>query len=184
MDNYSSQTMIEKVDQLERLHAVCLKLIEENLDTRDKICFRMTCTSVNSWCVVSLYEKRIFLLADLLANVGNNYHLTTGEIPSHNFRITYLLNIYINTAIFFQKVKTHTGIVLYVRLMTFDRRKMDKQNIIKIVDIFQESAPISAQGISHMKVDRFISAMNDVQVPNLASNCTPLSLVGTNASKK
>jgi hypothetical protein len=160
MDNHSSQTVMHDHNNFDKLHAVCLKLIEENLDTRDKARLKLTCKESNVWCVIALYEKRVFLLTHLMSSVGNNYHLTTGEIPSHNFRITYLLNIYINTAIFFQKVKTHTGIVLYVRLMTFDRRNVDVDNIKKIIDIFLESQPITSQGITHYKVDRFLDIIN------------------------
>ena len=165
MDNIPDDKTLEVTEPdglLEDLPEACLAEIEQYLDTISIVNLKRTSRRFNIFCVISLHDKLVLLLIDMICNVGNNYDISTvNDIVSHALTISYLLNIYINSAIFFQKVKTHNGIVLYVRLMTIDRRNVDRDNVVKIVKTFMESQPVVAHGCSHFKVNRFVSLVNN-----------------------
>ena len=161
MDGTLEETPENTNDRLTDLPDACIYQIQGYLDTRSKVAFKKTNLRTSFFCVIPLDEKLVFILNDIIRNIGNNYDMATcREIVSHSLKISYLLNVYINTAIFFQKVKTHTGIVLYVRLMTIDRRNLDVENTKKIVEIFMSSHPIVVSGTNHMKLTRFVDIVN------------------------
>lgn len=139
----------------------CVYQIERHLSTLDKVNLKLVCKS-NYFCVViKTNEKLIFLLRNLIANVGRNYEIRScGEVKSNNLHVSYMLNIYINSAIFFQKLRTQTGIELYVRIMTLDRRDIKHDNIRKIVENFKQSSVIECCHIEHPKVDTFVEMLN------------------------
>jgi hypothetical protein len=140
----------------------CLDIIGNNLETMaDKVNYKNACLRLYRLRIIPKEEKLVFILHDLITNIGSNYDITTQNyIESHSFHVSYLLNIYLNTAIFFQKVKTHSGIVIYVRLMTLDRHALKKENVEKIVKTLMVSTPIISRGIMHKKVVCFLNTIN------------------------
>ena len=110
--------------------------------------------------VITHDEKVFHMLHYILTNIGSNYDYTSCGVQSHSLELTYILNVYNNTAILFQKVKTHSSIVLYVRLMTLVRSELDVTSVKDIIHIFQASKPIYSHGIENAKSDFFISYIN------------------------
>ena len=150
-------------DQIDSLPDACLDIITNLLDTRSKANFKLTCTKVNVFSMISLNERLGFALHDIISNIGINYDLFTSmETICHTLHISYLLNIYTNSAIFFQKVKTHKGLVLYNRLLTLDRRNLDMDKVHEIVNIFMSTQPIVTRSTNHFKVLRFLKLINNI----------------------
>ena len=139
----------------------CIYQIERHLSTIDKVNLKLVCKS-NYFCIViRTNEKLVFMLRNLVENVGRNYEIRScTEVKSKNLHVSYLLNIYINSAIFFQKLRTQTGVELYVRIMTLDRRNIQSESIQKIVDNFKQSAAIECTHIDNPKVDLFVNTLN------------------------
>jgi hypothetical protein len=114
--------------------------------------------------IIEKHELLQYLLRDIISNVGNNYDfMTCNTAILQGLNVSYLLNIYINYAIFFQKVRTYSGITIYAKLMDLDRHNLEDKFISEIIDTFEELAPIKTHDInvgSNYRIQRFLSILN------------------------
>ena len=122
--------------------------------------------TVDSWrrdnVKVDKQDLLLYLLHDILSNVGNNYDFVTSNSSSlQGINVSYVLNVYIDGAIFFRKVRSYSGVTMYVKVLNFSRNNLNNETVHEILCAFQKLAPIEAHdhGNNH-KINKFLTLIN------------------------
>ena len=77
MDGTLEETPENTNDRLTDLPDACIYQIQGYLDTRSKVAFKKTNLRTSFFCVIPLDEKLVFILNDIIRNIGNNYDMAT-----------------------------------------------------------------------------------------------------------
>lgn len=148
---------------METLPGDILVNIVNNLDLKDKVMFKCTTKRFHGMTELSTDELLCVMLHDIISNVGNNYDITTSGIElARGVSISYILNVYINYAILFQKVRNHSGTTFYIKIMTLDRHKINQETLHQLVSTFQSYGPLTSHSIplSNNRVASFFNVIN------------------------
>lgn len=142
-----------------------LKVIVSKLDCQSKCALKCVSKDLKKKVHISKNDIMRCLFADIIANVGNNYQFSTSKFLSNDmFSYSYMLNIFINYAVLFQKFQIYNGFTIITRIKTFDRHSVSSELLNELLEILGNQTPISLidSNIKTYKINYFLNLMNEL----------------------
>ena len=148
----------------ERLPNDIICKISDLLCIKDKARFACVCKSMRTIINIDEMDIQCVLLTNIIKGPISQYSFFSNVyISNDGVHVTYLLNVYSNFIVLFQKFKSHTSdesCVKYDKVLTLDKNTINKKNICYILNIFNQIKPLVSDAMFQRNIATFLGRLN------------------------
>jgi len=138
--------------------------ISELLCIKDKARFACVCKSLRTIVKIDEIDIQCVLLTNIIKGPISQYSFFSNiYINTNGVDVTYLLNVYSNFIVLFQKFKSQTSdksCIKYDKVLTLDKHTINNKNIYYILNILNQIKPLVSDTMFQRNIATFLGRLN------------------------